>query len=76
MDEVSGRCGNCVFAATFSDDFKKRLCKGMPPQIVPVPTNGGIHMQMHYPLVEATFARCSLYQPVLPKLVDFTTLKE
>ncbi len=55
-------CGNCIFGAVVSQDLTKRVCKGMPPQVVIMPTPQGAQMQFHFPVVESAQAGCALHK--------------
>lgn len=62
MVDIGKTCANCVYAAAFKDDLTKRICQGLPPQIVPIPQPGSIQLTMHYPIVDSKGPICSLFK--------------
>ncbi len=70
MEEIKRSCNTCEHSRIVKQDITKRICKGMPPQVVPVPTHGGIQLQFHWPMVEANDEGCGLHKP--KKMIDTT----
>jgi hypothetical protein len=56
------KCGECVFGATLPSYLTKRICRGIPPQIVALPVPQGVQLQNMYPLVNASDDGCGLHK--------------
>ncbi len=41
-------------------------CRGSPPQVVAIPVQGGLQLQMMYPQLPAEFPACGLHQEPAP----------
>lgn len=58
------KCGECQHSRSIPDNLQQRVCKGAPPQIVPLPTGMGmsIKLQHIWPTVMATDEGCGMFR--------------
>lgn len=57
------KCIGCIYAVSYPEDISKRVCKGGPPQIVPIQVSASqIQMRNMWPMVNASDDGCGVYK--------------
>ena len=66
------KCIACVHAVAYPEDLTKRICRGGPPQIVPIQISPSqIQMRNMWPMVNATDDGCGVFNEKI--IVDTIT---
>ena len=60
---MTKNCGSCMHSRLVPTDIRQRICRGVPPQIVPIPTGPGQMQLKHvWPTVESADEGCGLHK--------------
>lgn len=65
------KCIACAYAIAYPNDLTKRVCRGGPPQIVPIPVSPTeIQLRNMWPTVNATDDGCGVFKEKI--IIDTT----
>lgn len=57
-------CGKCIHSRSMPENLNNRVCKGAPPQMVPLlQPNFSTTIKHMFPIVLATDEACGLFKP-------------